>query len=86
MYATGSPAVRRATARSNEAAASGPTGLSWCAITAVRPTPTASPSSSSASSRGELDPDAARRPTASRSSSPTVATRANPSPTVRAGS
>ena len=73
MYATGSPTSRRASATSYWAAGSARTGTSGYATIAVRSTPTALPSSSSASSRGDSDPAARRRSTPARRSSATVA-------------
>ena len=88
MYATGSPAARRATAASNRAWASAPTGASRWATIAVRSAPTANPSRSSASSRAVSDPAARRRVVASAMQSPIVAIPV-PSvavPRIRAGS
>src|SRR6188508_1162831 len=60
-YATGSPVSRLAISDSYVAVASAPTGASPWAMTAVRSTPIACASSSSASSLGVSDPAARRR-------------------------
>ena len=74
MYATGSPAARRSSAARYAASASTPTGASGWARIAVRSTPMAKPSSSSASSLGDSDPAAVSRSMPSWSSAPTVLT------------